>query len=79
MILNKKDLKRLPFKDSRDHSGTSGKLYIAEAPDKSRYLVKSKPMDVANEYVAHSLAKQIGLPTSDAVLIKGRSTVSVAW
>ena len=67
MILNGKNLKKLPFTDSRGKSGASGTLYIAEGPQGRKYLVKSKPVDVANEYVAHNLAKLIGVPTSDAV------------
>ena len=77
MILNGKDLKCRPFKDSRGQSGMSGKLHIAEVVDGSRYLVKSSPVDVANEFVAHKLAKMIGVPTSDAILIKSGKNISV--
>ena len=77
MILNGITLKYTPFRDSRGETGMSGKLYLAKAPDGTRYLVKSNPMIVANEYVAHNLAKLIGVPTSDAVLIKDGSLVRV--
>ena len=77
MILNGKNLKKLPFTDSRGKSGASGTLYIAEDPQGRKYLVKSKPVDVANEYVAHNLAKLIGVPTADAVLIKDGNCVHV--
>ena len=77
MILSEKDLKRTTFLDSRGESGMSGKLYIAEAPSGKKYLVKSNPVDVANEYVAHSIAKLIGVPTSDAVLIKDENYIRV--
>ena len=77
MILNGKNLKKLPFTDSRGKSGASGTLYIAEDPQGRKYLVKSKPVDVANEYVAHNLAKLIGVPTSDAVLIKDGNSVHI--
>lgn len=77
MILYSKDLSIFPFHDSRGQSGSSGKLYIAENDQGIRYLVKSIPMDAANEYVAHNLAKMIGVPTSDAVLIKEGKSVKV--
>ena len=77
MILNEKNLKILPFEDSRGESGMSGKLCIAEAPDGTKYLVKSKPADVSNEYVAHKLARLIGVPTSDAVLIESGENIKV--
>ena len=77
MILNGITLKYTPFRDSRGETGMSGKLYLAMAPDGTRYLVKSNPMIVANEYVAHNLAKLIGVPTSDAVLIKDGDLVRV--
>lgn len=77
MILDGKTLKRIPFSDSRGESGMSGKLHIAEAADGTKYLVKSNPVDVANEFVAHKLAKLIGVPTSNAVLIKTGNSVKV--
>ena len=77
MILSGKTLKRIPFSDSRGESGMSGKLHIAEADDGTKYLVKSNPVDVANEFVAHKLAKLIGVPTSNAVLIKTGNSVKV--
>ena len=77
MILSGKTLKRIPFSDSRGESGMSGKLHIAEAADGTKYLVKSNPVDVANEFVAHKLAKLIGVPTSDAVLIKSGRSIEV--
>ena len=77
MILDGKTLKKTVFKDSRGESGFSGKLYIAEAADGTKYLLKSQPADVANEFVAHRLAKLIGVPTSDAVLIKEGNKISV--
>lgn len=70
MILNGKYLKRIPYRDSRGTYGTSGQLYIAEDIKGTRFLVKTKSVDAANEYVAHRIAKLIGVPTSDAVLIK---------
>jgi len=70
MILNRKDLAFSPYKDSRGKVGMSGRLQIAETSEGKKYLVKSSPVDVANEYVAHKLAKLIGVPTSDAVLIR---------
>ena len=69
MILNGKKLKNTPFKDSRGHAGESGTLHIAETPNGIKYLVKSNPADVTNEFVVHRIAKIIGVPTSDAVLI----------
>lgn len=77
MILNGKKLKRFPFSDSRGHYGESGQLHIAEDIMGTRFLVKSKPADVANEYVAHRLGKIIGVPTSDAVLIEDRGSIDV--
>lgn len=70
MILNGKYLKRIPYRDSRGTYGTSGQLYIAEDIKGTRFLVKTKSVDAANEYVAHRIAKLIGVQTSDAVLIK---------
>lgn len=70
MILNGKYLKRIPYRDSRGTYGTSGQLYIAEDIKGTRFLVKTKSVDAANEYVVHRIAKLIGVPTSDAVLIK---------
>lgn len=70
MILNRKDLQFSPYKDSRGKAGMSGRLQIAETSEGKKYLVKSSPVDVANEYVAHKLAQLIGVPTSDAVLIR---------
>ncbi len=77
MILDGKTLKIVPFKDSRGHSGGSGQLHIAEDSQGTQYLVKSKPVDVVNEYVAHRLGTIIGVPTSDAVLIKNNGSVEV--
>ena len=77
MILNGKDLTYRPFSDSRGKSGMSGKLSIAEAQDGMEYLVKPNPVDVANEFAAHRIAKMIGVPTSDAVLIRSGNTISV--
>ncbi len=82
MILNRKDLQFSPYKDSRGKAGMSGRLQIAETSEGKKYLVKSSPVDVANEYVAHKLAQLIGVPTSDAVLIRygNRSTkVGIAF
>lgn len=69
MILNGKKLKNTPFKDSRGHAGESGQLHIAETSNGIKYLVKSNPADVTNEFVVHRIAKIIGVPTSNAVLI----------
>ena len=77
MILDGKGLIFSPFFDSRGESGMSGKLRIAEAKDGTKYLVKSAPVDATNEFVTHRLARLIGVPTSDAVLIKSGSRVSV--
>ena len=73
MILNRKDLQFSPYNDSRGKAGMSGRLQIAETSEGKKYLVKSTPVDVANEYVAHKLAQLIGVPTSDAVLIQNGS------
>lgn len=73
MILNGKKLKCTPFTDSRGHYGESGQLHIAEDIRGTKFLVKSNPADVTNEYVVHRLARSIGVPTSDAVLIDNGS------
>ena len=75
MILDGKKLKNIPFRDSRGHYGESGQLHITEDARGTRFLVKSKPADVANEYVAHRIGRMIGVPTSDAVLIEHKSHV----
>ena len=77
MILNGKKLKYRPFNDPRGKPGTSGQLSIGTDSNRNRYLIKRKPMDVANEYVAHNLAKLIGVPTSPAVLVKDNDSVFV--
>ena len=77
MILNGKKLKYRPFNDPRGKPGTSGQLSIGTDPNRNRYLIKRKPMDVANEYIAHNLAKLIGVPTSPAVLVKDNDSVFV--
>lgn len=77
MILDGAKMKKTPFQDSRGHSGESGQLYIYTAPDSKKYLVKTKPLDVANEYISHQIAKIIGVPTSEAVLIKENGKLSV--
>ena len=69
MILDGTKMMKTLFQDSRGHSGESGQLYIYEDENGAKYLVKHKPLDVANEYVAHRLAMLLGVPTSDAVLI----------
>lgn len=77
MILKGKKLKCTPFADSRGHYGESGQLHIAEDIRGAKFLVKSNPADVTNEYVVHRLARSIGVPTSDAVLIDNGSFVEV--
>lgn len=75
MIIDEKKLQYTPFADTRGESGFSGRLYIGKDDHGIKYLVKSNPVDVANEYVAHNLAKLIGVPTSDAVLINDNNSV----
>ena len=75
MLIDGRKLNFTPYFDSRGQSGSSGKLNIAEDNQGIKYLVKSNPMDAANEYVAHNLAKLIGVPTSDAVLIKEDNSI----
>lgn len=77
MILDGAKMKKILYQDSRGHFGESGQLYIYTAPDSKKYLVKHKPLDVANEYISHQIAKLIGVPTSDAVLIKENDNLSV--
>lgn len=81
MILDGTKMMKTCYKDSRSHSGESGQLYIYEDADGAKYLVKHKPLDVANEYVAHRLAMLLGVPTSDAVLIleNGKFAVGIAF
>lgn len=69
MILDGTKMMKTRYMDSRGHSGEAGQLYIYKDVDGAKYLVKHKPLDVANEYVAHRLAMLLGVPTSDAVLI----------
>ena len=78
MIINRKELKnKQAFKDNRGEVGSSGQLFTLEDKAGKKYLVKTRFVDVLNEYVAHSLAKIIGVPTLDAVLIKGKANVWV--
>ncbi len=77
MILTGKKLKNTLFRDSRGHYGESGQLHISEDIRGTRFLVKSKPSDVTNEYVVHRIARLIGVPTSDAVLIETNGFVEV--
>lgn len=77
MILNGRKLKNTLFSDSRGHFGEWGQLHISEASNGIKYLVKSKPTDVVNEFVVHRLARIIGVPTSDAVLIDNRGFIEV--
>ena len=77
MILDGAKMKKILYQDSRGHFGEPGQLYIYTAPDSKKYLVKHKPLDVANEYISHQIAKLIGVPTSDAVLIKENDNLSV--
>lgn len=77
MILNGKKLKNTLYHDSRGRHGESGQLHIAESRNGKKYLVKSNPADVTNEYVAHKVAMLIGVPTSDAVLIQTGDLVEV--
>ena len=77
MIIEHDKLKYRPYIDKRGIIGTSGQLYIAENNDGMSYIVKSSPVDVLNEYVAHSVAKAIGVPTSEVVLIRNGKIVDV--
>ena len=70
MIYSEKDFRYTPYQDSRGSAGTSGKLLLAEFNGK-KYLIKHMvASDVTNEFVAHKLALSIGVPTTDAILIK---------
>lgn len=77
MILNGKKLENTLFTDPRGHCGESGQLHISTDTKGTSYLVKSKPSDVTNEFVVHRLARIIGVPTSDAVLIDNRGFIEV--
>ena len=68
-MIEGKLLKYEPFVDSRGESGLSGQLYLTEWNGK-KYLVKSGKVDALTEFVAHRLATIIGVPSSDAILIK---------
>lgn len=77
MIVDGKRLEYCLYKDSRGHYGESGQLFIAK-DGKGRFcLVKTKPADVTNEFVAHKVAKLMGVPTSNAVLIDNRGNIEV--
>lgn len=77
MILDVAKMIKTLYKDSRGHHGESGQLYLYEDISGIKYLVKRKPLDVANEYVSHSIARLIGIPTSDSVLIRENRGYSV--
>lgn len=77
MILDGAKMIKTLYKDSRGHYGESGQLYLYEDISGIKYLVKRKPFDVANEYVSHSIASLIGVPTSDSVLIRENRGYSV--
>lgn len=77
MIVDGKRLEYCLYKDSRGHYGESGQLFIAK-DGKGRFcLVKTKPADVTNEFVAHKVAKLMGVPASNAVLIDNRGNIEV--
>ena len=76
-MIDGNDLAFTPYKDSRGNSGSSGQLSIGTAKTGKKYLVKSLPADVVTEFVAHRLATIIGVPTSDAVLIRNGKNVVV--
>lgn len=70
MIINSRKLRnKQKFIDPRGESGMSGQLYTIEDADGVKYIIKTKLVDVVNEYVAHKLAQIIEVPTSEAVLI----------
>lgn len=77
MILDGAKMIKTLYKDSRGHHGESGQLYLYEDISGIKYLVKQKPLDVANEYVSHSIARLIGVPTSDSVLIRENGKYAV--
>jgi len=77
MILDGTKMLKTPYKDSRGHHGESGQLYQYEDIGGKKYLVKRKLLDVANEYVSHNIAKIIGVPTSDSVLIRENGEYAV--
>ncbi len=77
MIVNGKGLKYWSYKDSRGHIGESGQLYIAKDGNGRSCLVKTQPADVTNEFVAHRLAKLMGVPTSNAFLIDNNGNIEV--
>ena len=81
MILDGTKMIKTPYMDSRGRCGESGQLYIYENINGTKYLVKHKPLDIANEYVAHRLAMLLGVPTSDAVLIleNGKFAVGIEY
>ena len=76
MIISADEMSITPYKDSRGESGMSGDLFIAQA-DKIRYLLKCHPVDVANEFVAHSISNKIGVPSTEAILIQDDRNVLV--
>ncbi len=77
MIVNGKGLIYSPYADSRGHVGESGQLYIARDGRGCSCLVKTRSADVTNEFVAHKVAKLIGVPTSNAFLIDDRGKIEV--
>lgn len=82
MIYKERDFSFSVYQDSRGQAGMSGQLQLAKYKDGISYLVKTGDVDIANEYVAHRLAKLIGVPTSDAVLItdkKGLYGVGIVY
>ncbi len=76
MIINEKDLIFSPFIDPRGGYGMSGPLKLGKHKNGVVYLIKSLRTEIANEYVAHGLAKLINVPTSDAVLVLRRKELT---
>ena len=76
MIYSENDFRCDPYKDSRGSAGESGNLLLGELNGK-QYLIKHTiASDVTNEFVAHKLALSLGVPTTDAILIKKKKRSS---
>lgn len=77
MICDSDSFTYTPYIDSRGESGWSGQLLLATDKDGKRYLVKhAEKKDISNEYLGHAFAKKVGVPTSDAILIRSSSAKS---
>ena len=82
MIISTDGLDYVPFADPRGLTGTSGQLHLVDVPELGTLLVKSaRPADVPKEYVGHKVALAIGVPTSDAFLIRhdGKMEVGMTY